>query len=219
MPELVQWMLGRPECQHEVDRGRYEDAFLEDVLAVMGFDNHGHPEDGKLPPGWSHDVENCVYSNDEFTIRPYWWGDCTCGWDDVESQFTEGHGPDCYQTKLGVLRGQYGTSRHADKQYGRARSKLCREMGLDRLNGCEVHCTCDISERFVAFFAPIWEGPPTHRQDCRPCMPNFESKSLGLEIRCYKYFMRGSTSNIPFSYKLVNGLVELAEKYAVRVDK
>lgn len=42
------------------------------------------------------------FENDTFHVFPYYWGDCTCGYDEFESEWCEHnhHAEDCYQTKL-----------------------------------------------------------------------------------------------------------------------
>lgn len=42
------------------------------------------------------------FENDVFSVFPYYWGDCTCGYDEKERQWSKenGHEESCYQTAL-----------------------------------------------------------------------------------------------------------------------
>ena len=42
----------------------------------------------------------CDYKNKVFEMRPYYWGECDCGWDEFynEDDFKEKHKIDCYQS-------------------------------------------------------------------------------------------------------------------------
>ena len=42
------------------------------------------------------------FENDVFSVFPYYWGDCTCGYDEKDSQWQEEneHEPHCYQSAL-----------------------------------------------------------------------------------------------------------------------
>ena len=46
------------------------------------------------------------FANDIFEMFPYWWGDCTCGYDEREDRWHDenSHAADCYQTALALLR-------------------------------------------------------------------------------------------------------------------
>ena len=43
-----------------------------------------------------------AFSNDVFAVNPYYWGDCTCGFEDRCAEWDEAnpHSEDCYQTEL-----------------------------------------------------------------------------------------------------------------------
>lgn len=49
----------------------------------------------KIDPKYFREVE---FENETFSVFPYYWGDCTCGFDDYG--FGEPHGEQCYQTEL-----------------------------------------------------------------------------------------------------------------------
>ncbi|MBS1722693.1 MAG: hypothetical protein JSS66_06740 [Armatimonadetes bacterium] len=201
--ELGNMLFGNARGVHPVDRSLQE-AFLDRVLTPLGFDGYGHPENG-TPEGWTV-LEPMGHTNGVFTIRPYWWGDCLCGWDEIALEVT--HSPECYQTRLGLLRSD-DFSENGLKRYDSERTKLCKEMGLDPHKGSEVHCTCDFPERYDQWFEQNKLGTEGHRNDCPIVAPNFECEPLGLTIKVYKYFMRDSYSNVYMDEGVLDRLAAL----------
>lgn len=148
------------------------------------------------------------WDNDVFTMRPYYWGDCDCGYEGREAAFDEadpGHSADCYQTQLQERRRAAGLSWHTSKPYehhdgtlsehddglGREAAKriyveLCEKHGLTYPSGCAVHCTCGCSDRWSE-----WAKENGHRPTCSLELPNFLHKRTGFEVRWYKWIGRG----------------------------
>lgn len=116
----------------------------------------------------------CEYENDVFEMHPFWWGDCECGFDARDCEWTESHphADDCYQSELD-RRGGYG-----------AAETLAKEWGLSYY-GCAVHCTCGHKEAYQA-----WRKENDHDPKCAIVRPNFRHKSSGSEVRWYKYIGR-----------------------------
>jgi len=88
--ELGNMIFGNSRGNYPVDRG-LQDEFCR-LLEGIGFDSYG-----------CHDfTEEWAFENDVFRIQPYYWGDCTCGFDERDEQWSRDnrHGPDCYQTEL-----------------------------------------------------------------------------------------------------------------------
>lgn len=82
--ELGNMIFGHSRGSVPIERQTgYENA-LGMLLEMAGFDSYGGAEnpDRKL-----------------FTVRPYYWGDCDCGWEKMECEWSEKHkhAPDCYQ--------------------------------------------------------------------------------------------------------------------------
>lgn len=134
------------------------------------------------------------YDNTVFTMRPYYWGDCTCGAEQRSEAWHEAnpHSPECYQTKLnaaqlaaGVQSSQKASGDYKTQSAARdaVYQKLCTEFGLSYPAGCAVHCSCGKGERAKA--ADIY-----HRPDCAVELPNFLYKPTGFEVRWYKYIGR-----------------------------
>jgi hypothetical protein len=187
--------------------------------AIFGNSRGEHPVDRNLQDefckmlewlGWEPYDESTIQKGD-FTIRPYYWGDCTCGWEEIESDLLLHHQLECYQTKLNELKRRKGPP-YNNPVYSKYRTELCLQMGLDPERGCEVHCTCDYDERYKAWFEAHKLGDDGHKDSCPIVLPNFECKSLGFTLKWYKYPLRDSYSNIPLTTELLAQMVSLATR-------
>lgn len=81
--------ISRGEFPIEREEGFEEELFrLFDVIA---------PDSSDSWREYGMDFENGVFS-----VFPYYWGDCTCGFDEKDSQWSEenAHEPHCYQSAL-----------------------------------------------------------------------------------------------------------------------
>lgn len=151
------------------------------------------------------------YENDVFEMRPFYWGDCDCGYEEREAAFSDadpGHAEDCYQSELkrreraaGWTETEWGfLSAPDDWPWEKARATedaiykaLCAEYGLPYPSGCAVHCTCGCDGRWKA-----WAKENGHTSTCSLELPNFRHKASGFEVRWYKYIGRGQeTTNAP----------------------
>jgi len=154
------------------------------------------------------------YKNDVFEMRPYYWGECDCGWDEME--FNEPHSKDCYQSlvdkdlkkhgwkkdKFGFLDSPKGmiyteTEKIRDKIY----KKHCDKFGLTFPNSCAIHCTCEHENNFKKWFEKNKKGKNGHSDKCALELPNFKHYKSGLEIRWYKYLGRDMEYNQKISKK------------------
>ena len=146
------------------------------------------------------------FENDTFVMMPYWWGDCTCGFDDYE--FKETHNDDCYrmmedarkiargwtrESKYWLDRPKALTYDQANKVERGIRKQLCKEHGIPWNNGlgCAIHCDCDYDERYKEWIKFI-SYPEGHKEDCKLVVPNFLYKPDEFELSWYKYYLRDS---------------------------
>jgi len=148
------------------------------------------------------------YENDVFVMRPFYWGDCDCGYDDRESEWsdTHKHSDECYQSEMkrrliarGGIKGAWGVDRPDACSYDQWRAiereimnDLCAMHGLDPHFGSAVHCTCDHRKIWVK-----WSSENGHREQCSLQLPNFRHKATGLEVRWYKRIGRGMEVDHP----------------------
>jgi len=83
--ELGNAVFGNSRGEYPVSRKEFQPDMFR-LLYVLCPENGGYGID---------------FENDVFSIFPYWWGECTCGWEFID----DGHGtayrlkhhPDCYQ--------------------------------------------------------------------------------------------------------------------------
>lgn len=122
------------------------------------------------------------FENDVFEMHPFWWGDCECGWEAAEMEWSESHphASYCYQAELERREDEAGTQGWSP---GIA-ADLASEWGLPSV-GCAVHCTCGRSDAFAG-----WMAANPHPADCPIERPNFRHKRSGFEVRWYKYIGR-----------------------------
>ena len=190
-PELGQAIFGN--ATGEYDCPNFVDAFLEHIcreIERVYWNIHQKEWDGYS--GVDPQIPGIEY-------RPYYWGDCTCGWDDKECP--ERHAPTCYQQDADlkyIRQVEYKIDRSLVPPKYKA---LCDKYGIPWNNGygCAVHCTCDYCERFEAWFNENKLGKQGHADDCPIVLPNF--KFQDAEIRWYKHRGRGQSVNVSWNEK------------------
>jgi len=155
----------------------------------------------------------CDYKNKVFEIRPYYWGECNCGFDDkYEREYDKWskkhkHSKDCYQTlvdneliengwkidkNLGFLCAPKDlTYAQYEKIEDKIRKKYCKKLELTFPDGCAIHCTCDYEKELEKFSDKMGD----HKDTCALILPNFKHYKTGLEIRFYKYIGRDMEYN------------------------
>ena len=181
--------------------GVYEKGIMA-LLWAARCDEYGYPLDKNIKDRFGRDG----FENDTFAVRPYYWGECTCGWDELEGRWFEEnhHRPDCYQIELQKIDEDY-TSKYGYMsrnnpywgEYWQKITELLRKHGLPEVEtGYLVHCTCDYEERYQEWFEENKLGPEGHAPDCPIVVPNFEFKGGGgikpFFVRWYKYPLRDS---------------------------
>lgn len=134
------------------------------------------------------------FSNDVFEMNPYYWGDCTCDFDEKEAVWdeTNDHRDDCY-IKVRLRRlvdAGLDDATWDDPDEQRITKELCEEMGLSYPEGSMVHCTCDFYTTWHE-----WLKENKHSTDCGVAKPNFHFKPAGLKVYWYKYIGRSTTIN------------------------
>jgi len=173
---------------------------LSERLGKSNPDNQAH---GCLGGEWGYGQD---FKSDTFEMRPYYWGDCDCGWEVKLGEFSQTieHKPDCFQEKWGKWDKEWHAQHSSpiDKKHWRktseanekANEQFCRENGkLDGTAGCAVHCNCGHDEVLNAWCEANKLGPEGHTLTCATVLPNFRYQ--GIDVRWYKYIGRGMTIN------------------------
>lgn len=147
------------------------------------------------------------YVNDIFELHKYYWGDCTCGYENKVIQWEKDnkHSETCYQTALKNIcieknfydkNGEYITSfsksfiDYRNKEMRKIYEQLCIQFGLTYPEGCAVHCTCDYKTKHQEFLKN-----ENHKSSCLIIKPNFWYKPTDFKIMWYKYIGRDSYMN------------------------
>ena len=136
------------------------------------------------------------FKNDVFEMHPFWWGDCTCGWDEMQYNFEENnpHEEHCYQSEL--------KRRNPESPYTEA-AKLAEERGLP-MQGSAIHCDC----RYKALETQFYIDNPNHMQGCKITEPNFVHYASNFQVSWYKYIGRDMEANKDISLKEWIGVME-----------
>jgi hypothetical protein len=181
--ELGNLIFGNSRGEYPLDdRTAYEDVFVR-LIDVLGFDIYCEE-----------------FENDTFGIFPYYWGDCTCGYEDREWEFWEHnpHSEGCFYTKREKFEEELVKSfRRYSPEYSQRLHDFAIKNGYPHgLNGVSIYCDCGRDE-----ILDKWYAENGHDPDCPIIRPNFLYKPTGLEIQWYKYPMRDAYANKPISPK------------------
>ena len=136
------------------------------------------------------------FDNDVFTVFPYWWGDCTCGYDFFDDGHKRlravKHQPECYHIEY--LNDPRSKDFRGDHDWLRPlyRKRGWKTDGKDWWAGCAVRCDCDYDERVRAIELEYAEefGNDGHLDTCNLVRPNFLYKPTGWSLQWYKYPLR-----------------------------
>lgn len=173
--ELGNLVFGHRNLYETIDRDRFQDLFCNLLERHKMFDEY-------------ESIKTIV--TDVFELRPYYWGECECGFDQksVEWSKTHFHTERCYQVKLYEWEKSNG-GHSIDK----VPHELLKEFGLTE-QGWGMHCTCQQDGEWIEFLHNNF-----HTKDCELIKPNFWYKPTNLVIEWYKYPLRDSYSNRPFN--------------------
>jgi hypothetical protein len=147
--------------------------------------------------GYGVEFENAV-----FEMHPFYWGECTCGFEVREEEWcnTHSHSAGCYQSELNAKRIETGLwsrgkyrflESDKDAPYALIRKTedaIYKEMTAKYnlpYQGCAVHCTCSYNKDFKE-----WRIVNDHDPRCPSVLPNFRHKDSGFEVRWYKWIGR-----------------------------
>lgn len=201
--ELGNLVFGNSRGEHLVPRRCGWEEVLYELCSEIESDS------SSFDLGYGVNFENKV-----FMINRYYWGDCTCGFENKE--FKEKHHKDCYQSlvkseiikKLNGFRTSELSYNTTSKIEDSVRKKICKQMKLSYPGGCAVHCTCDYHERYKSWLKDI--GYPNGCLDtCLLRKPNFLHKPSGFRIEWYKYPFRDSYMNQKIKLKDFKKIINL----------
>ena len=186
--ELGRMIFGTPGREHPVDRALQDDfvAFLD----AVGLDGYGHPRWSKTFCDDPADPRK-TFDNGTFRVRPYYWGDCQCGYERRSDALAEAtpHAPSCFRVGLRAHLAAEGIAVPDGVAAEAARDAYADARGVPRAEA-RWRCDCDRDERLAAAAAG-----DDHAPLCGIAAANFEHVPSGLELSTYKYFLRDATAN------------------------
>ena len=142
------------------------------------------------------------FENETFVIRPYYWGDCTCGYEDKEEVWSDEnkHQSHCYQIEYSEIQVRH-EGKSSDSDFAEV-EELCKRFDMSYPAGADFHCTCDYKDRWAQFLAEN-----NHKADCPIIQHNFEYKPTGFCLDWYKYPLRDSYMNQDITPKEFRGII------------
>ena len=214
--ELGNMVNGHPNIDNkfEIDRQEgFEQQIIRLTKAIASIDESGVIRNGSLASEGT--MYGLHYDNDIFMMMPYYWGDCTCGWDELEYRTWDlKHKSGCYQNEYKRI----GETIDMFKQYKKYEKAIVKAMDTygikydpkNPMYGCAMHCTCDYNQRYDEIIKQCVSefGQEGHKNDCKLVLPNFLYKPTGLQITVYKYFFRDSYCNIDINLPMFTEIID-----------
>lgn len=188
-PTITQMIFGN--AHGEFDLGvneRYVAEKLYELSEMLGKKSPDAQVHGLLGGEWGYGQD---FKNDVLEMHPYWWGGCTCGFDEKDSSWSEEHPHTeiCFFNRYQAEEEPLINEGIPFAKRNDLMIKWAKANGyVNAPNGMAVHCDCGVDQAYV-----IWRNSNNHASDCRKVVPNF--KCDGLEIRWYKYIGRGMSMN------------------------
>lgn len=171
--ELGNELFGNSRGEWPIPRHAGYEAPISMLIQEMGGDGGGYGSE---------------FENSTFSMFPYYWGECSCGYEEAERLWSDSHEHkrDCYQTAYRALLGEYEASFQVPEGLERG---LCQKFGIPWNDGfgAAVHCTCDYRQKWADFLRCN-----AHAEACPIVRPNFFYKPTGLSVKWYKYPLRDS---------------------------
>ena len=201
--ELGQVVFGNK--WEELEAPDFMERDLYKLSRLLGELSPEHQIHGILGGAWGYGQD---FENEVFVMFPYYWGDCTCGYDEKEWAWSESHqhADNCYQNIVDRELKERGaaaceiTGRAKQSEYmsyGEWRKlenfvmeRWCKHFGLPLSHGCAVHCTCDFKDEWSKFLEEN-----DHAKGCPVVRPNFRYKPSDITVHWYKYIGRSMTVN------------------------
>lgn len=201
--ELGNFLFGNSRGEHRVDRGLQD--HWHKWMEKLGFDSYGNYE---APDGdWSWGFEN-----DVFSIQPYYWGYCNCGYEERELEWTQAHQhrEACYQTEYRKITEAvpWTVGGRVNRKHWELVKALLEKHELPvTKSGSAVHCTCQHQDEWKA-----WSAENSHTSECAVVQPNFLFKPTGFTLDWYKYPLRDSYSSKPLTKELIDEMFAECER-------
>lgn len=189
--ELGNLVFGNSRGEFKINRSFYDEIFRP-LFTSTYLDQFGDAQ----------------FENSTFVVNPYYWGECTCGYDKLEEQANITHTTDCYHYSYLAIKDSL--NKHlGDTVITRPLIlELYKKHNLEPIDqddpeiGCAIRCSCDYDKKWEKF-----HQNNNHKSDCKLLIPNFLHKQSGFSIKWYKYPFRDSYSNMDLTEKQLTSIV------------
>ena len=147
------------------------------------------------------------FSNNTFTMKNYYWGECECGFEErydnsyEEWRKTHNHTKECIHTKYKEWSKDVS---FIDPNYRSKAEKFAKDNGLKSDRGIAVICNCPYAEAYTEFESKIG----VHGPNCGIVAPNFEYLKGNVKVYWYKYIGRGMTCNKKLDYETWKNIIK-----------
>lgn len=135
-----------------------------------------------------------AFENEVFSVFPYYWGDCACGFEEEEYEWCENneHAETCFSVRIKKYEDELekeGITLFNDRseEWKKLVSTWCMENGWSSWEGSGGHCDCGYDDTYEK-----WRETHNHDVKCPIIKANFKHKETGFEINWYKYPLRDS---------------------------
>lgn len=130
------------------------------------------------------------FKNDIFEMRPHYYGECDCGWENKLKAFGKKHKKKCFITKLSAYQDKLKEQdvEIMSTEWTRKITYWAKNNGyLKGWVGASTHCTCGHSKEFLEWYNKNKLGKNGHSPKCSLELPNFKYFKNSVEIRWYKW--------------------------------
>lgn len=187
--ELGNALFGHARGAYPVPREETWEALLQSLFKAV----HG-------PQATSYGQQ---FLSPRFDIRPYYWGDCTCGFEEAESAWLADHPcpPSCFASLYNAEASRIG---YGHPQYHEHLTRWARAHGFPQApDGMAMHCDCGrrLADR-------EWLARHHHTSVCPIILPNFAHHPSGFSLMWYKYPLRDSYMNQSLSYPQFHAIID-----------
>lgn len=207
-PELGQMAFGNPSGEFELGKLEgYTAEQLRYLTKLIHNSRQAEAVQGFIGGEFGYGAN---FRNQTFEMLPYYWGDCTCGYEDEEEGWSETHkhDPNCFSGRMKAFREELERQRYKtySKKWVRRVDQWALENGWEHgFEGSGVHCDCPRQQELEQF-----AGENSHAPQCPAILPNFRCGDL--EIRWYKYIGRGMSVNRQVTREELQGVFRRCEE-------
>lgn len=182
-PELGHWIFGNAWQTYEAN------GTFDEILRVLELVIRKNNKEENLSSGYGVEFVNNI-----FEMHPYYWGDCTCGYEKKECEWEEKHPhkEDCFYTQYHAEEDRLRAEKCEWREAENRMISWAKKIGFKNAPyGMAVYCDCGKQKEWKE-----WSASNQHDERCPVVLPNFIYKPLDIWISWYKYIGRDMSCNV-----------------------